>query len=74
VRFSKPVYESLPWLYSSCGAAALVAGYRLRTGASATLISLGGLIVIIAGVAVWLRRRDARARSAAYRGGQPPVL
>jgi hypothetical protein len=74
VRFSKPVYESLPWLYSSCGAAALVAGYRLRTGAAATLVSLGGLIAIIAGVAVWLRRRDSRARSAEYGGEEPPAV
>jgi hypothetical protein len=74
VRFSKPVYESLPWLYLSCGVCALAAGYRLRTGAPATLVSLGGLLAIIAGVAVFLRRRDSRARSAEYDGGEPPAL
>ncbi len=71
---SKPIYESLPWLYSGCGAGALLAGYRMRTGAGATLVSLGGLIALVAGVAVWLRRRDFRARSAAYRGEEPPAL
>jgi hypothetical protein len=72
VRFSKPVYESLPWIYLSCGVIALAAGYRLRTGAAATTVSLSGLLGIIAGVAVWLRRRDARARDEHYgRGDQP---
>jgi hypothetical protein len=74
VRFSKPVYESLPWLYFGCGVGALGAGYRLRTGASATLVSLAGLIAIIAGVTVWLRRRDSRARSIEYGGEEPPAL
>lgn len=74
MRFSKPVYESLPWLYTSYGACALVAGYRLRTGVAATAVSLSGLIALVAGVAVWLRRRDSRARSAEYRGEEPPAL
>ena len=74
MRFSKPVYEGLPWLYSGGGAVALVAGYRIRTGVSATLLSLLGLIGIIGGIAVWLRRRDSRARSAEYGGEEPPAF
>ena len=70
MRLSKPVYESLPWLYLGCGAGALLTGYRLRSGAPATLISLSGLVAIVAGITVWLRRRDSRARSAEYRGQQ----
>jgi hypothetical protein len=72
VRFSKPFYESLPWIYLSCGVLALAAGYRLRTGAAATAVSLSGLVGIIAGVAVWLRRRDSRARDERYSGGNQP--
>ena len=60
------MYESLPWLYVAAGLVALGAGYRLRTGPVATGISLAGLGGVIGGVAVWLRRRDHRARSAAY--------
>ena len=74
MRFSKPVYESLPWIYLSCGLLALVAGYRLRTGAAATMVSLSGLVGITAGVAVWLRRRDSRARDERYGGGNQPRL
>jgi len=72
LRFSKPVYESLPWIYLGCGVLAMAAGYRLRTGAAASLVSLSGLVGIIAGVAVWLRRRDARARDGRYGGGNQP--
>jgi hypothetical protein len=46
---------------------ALGAGYRLRSGALSTAISLAGLCGIIAGVAVWLRRRGYRAGRADYR-------
>ena len=74
MRLSKPVYESLPWLYLGCGAGALLTGYRLRSGVAATVVSLSGLVAIVAGVAVWLRRRDSRARSAEYRGEEPPAL
>ena len=74
MRLSKPLYESLPWIYLSCGALALGAGYRMRTGAAATVMSVSGLLCIIGAVAVWLRRRDSRARTAQYGGeNQPPL-
>ena len=66
MRLSKPVYESLPWLYLLGGALGLGAGYRLHTGAPATLVSLAGLAAIISGIAVWLRRRDYRATRDEY--------
>ncbi|MGH8255571.1 MAG: hypothetical protein ACRET0_05100 [Steroidobacteraceae bacterium] len=66
-RLSKPLYESLPWLYAVGGALALGAGYRLRSGVLSSAISLAGLGGIIAGAAVWLRRRGYRAGSADYR-------
>ncbi|HEX4024515.1 MAG TPA: hypothetical protein VHX52_07410 [Steroidobacteraceae bacterium] len=65
---SKPLYESLPWLYAAGGVLALGAGYRLRPGGLSTAISVAGLGGVIAGVAVWLRRRDYRARRADYAG------
>ena len=68
------MYEGLPWLYLSGGACALIAGYRLRNGLAATCVSLGGLAAMVAGVTVWLRRRDSRARNATYRGEDPPAL
>jgi len=64
MRLTKPVYESLPWLYVAAGVLALGAGYRLRTGWLATLVSLAGVGGVVGGVAVWLRRRDYRARRA----------
>ena len=74
MRLSKRWYESLPWIYLSCGALALWAGYRLHTGTAATVVSLSGLLSIIGAIAVWLRRRDFRARNSEYgRENQPPL-
>ena len=66
MRLPKPVYESIPWGCVVAGLAALVAGYKLRTGALATVVSLAGLGSIIGGTAIWLRRRDYRAGRAEY--------
>ena len=67
------MYEGLPWLYAAAGALAVGAGYRLRSaGALSTAISLAGLAGVIAGVAVWLRRRDYRAGRGDYPGNDYP--
>ena len=66
MRLPKPLYESVPWAYVAAGLAALGVGYRLRTGAPATLVSLAGFGSIIGGIAIWLRRRDYRASRADY--------
>jgi hypothetical protein len=68
VRFSKPIYESLPWAYMGGGLLALGAGYRLRTGFIATLVSLIGLAAVVGGGAIYLRRRDFRASRSDYDG------
>lgn len=66
-RFSHPVYESLPWFYITCGVVALIASYRLTSrGGLSLLTGLLGLLVLVGGVVVVLRRRDYRELRSQY--------
>ncbi|HVW70602.1 MAG TPA: hypothetical protein VHB68_16605 [Steroidobacteraceae bacterium] len=65
-RFSRPVYEGLPWLYLACGAAALVGSYLLPSGLLGLLIGLAGLVALLGGVVILLRRRDYREMRSQY--------
>ncbi len=66
-RFSRPVYEGLPWFYITCGLLALALSYALALHRWVSLL-LGvlGLLALLAGVVVLLRRRDYRALRAQY--------
>jgi len=66
-QFSRPVYEGLPWLYIICGLAALLASYQLAAYAVVSLIGgIAGLLLVLGGVVVLLRRRDYRALRSQY--------
>ncbi|MBV8911113.1 MAG: hypothetical protein JOZ89_10165 [Gammaproteobacteria bacterium] len=66
-HFSRPVYEVLPLVYIICGVAALVASYLLAArGALSLAAGLIGLLGLVAGVMVLLRRRDYRALRSQY--------
>lgn len=73
-RLKAPVYESLPAAYATLGAALLWASYHWRDAWWSTLGALGGFMAIVAGLVLWMHRRDYRATSADYlRRGQPVV-
>ena len=65
-RLSRPVYEGLPWFYIACGAAALAGSYFLPSGFLSLFIGLGGIIAILIGFVILLRRRDYRALRSQY--------
>jgi hypothetical protein len=65
-RLSRPVYEGLPWLYITCGAAASAGSYFLPSGLLSLFIGLGGIIAILGGVVILLRRRDYRELRSQY--------
>lgn len=71
-RFSRPVYEGLPWLYIVCGIAALVGSYLLPSGVLGLVVGLAGLVAVLGGVVILLRRRDYRALRSEY--GDPDAL
>lgn len=58
---SKPVYEALPYYYLGGGVAALVAGVLIDYGYWAESCFVAGLIGLVAGVVVLLKRRAYRA-------------
>jgi Flp pilus assembly protein TadB len=66
-HFSRPVYEGLPWLYMACGLAALAASYLLAAhGRLSLTVGLLGLLVLLGGIVVLLRRRDYRELRSQY--------
>lgn len=72
-QLSRPVYEGLPWFYMAFGLVALVTSYLLAAhGTLSFLAGLVGLIVLVYGIVVLLRRRDYRALRSEY--GQPDSL
>jgi hypothetical protein len=57
---SRPVYEALPWLYILCGLVGLGASYLNPSRAMSFLLGIPGLVAVIGGIVVALRRRDFR--------------
>jgi Flp pilus assembly protein TadB len=66
-QFSRPVYEGLPWFYIICGLAVLLGSYLLAAhGVLSLLIGICGILLLLGGVVVLLRRRDYRELRSQY--------
>jgi hypothetical protein len=66
-HFSRPVYEGLPWVYIMCGLLALMGSYLLAArGLLSLTVGLAGVLALLGGIVVLLRRRDYRALRARY--------
>jgi nitrate reductase gamma subunit len=66
VRLSRPVYEGLPWFYVVCGLAALTASYLHASRAVSLIVGILGLVCLLGGIVVILRRRDYRELRSQY--------
>ena len=67
LHFSRPVYEGLPWLYIIFGLSALIASYLLATrGTLSLLVGALGVVCVVGGFALLLRRRDYRELRSHY--------
>lgn len=59
---SKPVYEAVPYFYMAAGALSLLLSLYLDYWYWPTIGLLLGLVCLITGLVLWLRRRDYRDR------------
>ena len=57
---SRPIYESLPYLYMLAGAASLASSLYINHWYWPTICFVTGLICLVAGLVVLLKRRDYR--------------
>ena len=57
---AKPIYESLPYFYLVVGAIALAASMYVDHDYWPTISFVLGLLCLVAGIVVLLKRRDAR--------------
>ena len=63
---ARPFYECLPYLYMGAGALFLGASWYLTDGAWPVMLLLAGALCLVAGLMLWLRRRDYRANQSEY--------
>lgn len=63
---ARPVYEFLPYLYMVAGALFLVASWYLTEGRWPLLLLGAGTLCLLAGIVLWLRRRDYRTVQSEY--------
>ena len=63
---ARPVYEFLPYLYMIVGVALLGAAWFIEMSTLPSVFMLIGVLSIMAGLVLWLRRRDYRTRQSEY--------
>jgi len=60
---SRPLYEALPFYYVALGLISLVARLYVTYWYWPLICTVVGIGSLVAGLVVWLKRRDHRARS-----------
>ena len=68
MRVARPLYESLPYLYIVVGIAALGASFAWRGAAWSGILAFFGLVAVVGGLVLALRRRDYRIQKRHYGG------
>ncbi len=66
LRLSHPIYEGLPWVYLLGGLSALTLSYVAGSTALSLWLGLPGLLGVLGGTVVLLRRRGYRRLRAQY--------
>jgi hypothetical protein len=66
VWLAKPIYEFLPYLYMLVGAVLVGSSWIVHTSSWPMTLLIVGCIALLAGLVIWLRRRDYRTTQAQY--------
>jgi Flp pilus assembly protein TadB len=63
---ARPIYEFLPYLYMLVGLGLLAAAWFIELSTLPSVFLVVGVLSIMAGLVLWLRRRDYRTRQSEY--------
>ena len=63
---ARPIYEFLPYLYMLVGVALLAAAWFIEMSTLPSVFMVVGVLSLMAGLVLWLRRRDYRTRQSEY--------
>jgi hypothetical protein len=62
----RPLYEFLPYVYMLVGIGLLAAAWFIDIRTLPSIFMVVGALSLMAGLVLWLRRRDYRTRQAEY--------
>jgi formate hydrogenlyase subunit 3/multisubunit Na+/H+ antiporter MnhD subunit len=60
VHLAKPVYESMPYAYAGTGIVLMLLSYFDGRGFWSNFVAFVGLLAVIGGAVIFLKRRDYR--------------
>ena len=63
---ARPIYEILPYLYMLVGLVLLGAAWLVKVETLPSVFMVVGALSLLAGIVLWLRRRDYRSTQAEY--------
>ena len=63
---ARPIYELLPYVYMLVGAGLLGIAWFVNVETLPNVLLLIGSLSLLAGIVLWLRRKDYRTRQAEY--------
>jgi membrane protein YdbS with pleckstrin-like domain len=63
---ARPIYELLPYLYMLVGAVMLAVAWFLNLETLPSILLALGSLSLLAGIVLWLRRKDYRTRQSEY--------
>jgi len=66
VHLAKPVYESMPYAYAGAGVALMLLSYFDGRGFWSTIAGVAGLLAVVGGAVIFLKRRDYRQNRTHY--------